>query len=50
MRGGPYYWAGMCAVLSFVAEPTESALAESVRAGRITELSGPMVTTESLTA
>jgi len=42
----------MCAVLSVVAEPTESAFAESVRAGRTSELSTPLpvTVTESVVA
>lgn len=46
MRRGPYYWAERRAVLSVVAEPTESAnLAESVSAGSVIELSTPLPVT-----
>lgn len=52
MRREPYYWAERCAVLSVVAEPTESTFAESVSAGRTIELSIPLpvTVTESVVA
>jgi len=47
--GSRPYWAGIWAVVSVVAVPTESALAESVSGGRTSELSIPLPVTESVT-